>query len=65
MAETKEKNVQTIGTVPDLELVVDDGIRSVPIKNKAGEEIGVLSFRPTDVGIIHRFNETAVHRLCD
>lgn len=41
-----------------LEIVVDDGSQRIPIKNLAGDEIGVFYFRPTDVGIIKRFNET-------
>ncbi|MCC8043919.1 MAG: hypothetical protein LIP12_00265 [Clostridiales bacterium] len=47
MAEVKEMA---------LEIQVDDGIRKVPIKNMEGEEIGVFYFRPTDVGIIDRYN---------
>lgn len=39
-----------------LEIQVDDGIRMVPIKNMQGEEIGVFFFRPTDLGIIDRYN---------
>lgn len=31
----------------------------VPIRNKQGEEIGVFYFRPTDIGIIDRFNALA------
>lgn len=37
-------------------IVIDDGSVRVPIQNKQGEEIGVFYFRPTDVGIIDRFN---------
>lgn len=37
-------------------IVVDDGSVRVPIKNKRGVEIGVFYFRPTDIGIIDRFN---------
>lgn len=39
-----------------LEIIVDDGSVRVPVKNKQGEEIGVFFFRPTDIGIIDRFN---------
>ena len=42
-----------------MEIRVDDGSRRVPIKNIYGEEIGVFRFRPTDLGIIDRFNEMA------
>ena len=48
-----EKNKQAA-----LEIVVDDGSQRVPIRNVAGDEIGVFYFHPTDVGIIQRFNET-------
>lgn len=40
-----------------LEIVVDDGSQRIPIKNLAGDEIGVFYFRPTDIGIIQRFND--------
>ena len=42
---------------PALEIVVDDGSQRVPIRNLAGDEIGVFYFRPTDIGIIQRFND--------
>ena len=42
-----------------LSISVDDGLRLVPINNKLGQQIGVFAFRPTDVGIIARFNEMA------
>ena len=41
----------------NMNIVVDDGSRRVPIMNTQGEEIGVFTFRPTDVGIIKRYNE--------
>lgn len=40
-----------------MQLVVDDGSVSVPVMNKSGEQIGVFAFRPTDIGIIDRYNE--------
>lgn len=40
-------------------IVVDDGTQRVPINNKLGQEIGVFYFRPTDIGIIERFNTLA------
>lgn len=46
------KNIMT-------EIVIDDGSVEVPIKNKRGEQIGVFYFRPTDIGIIDRYNEIA------
>lgn len=44
-------------TVTALSISVDDGMRVVPINNKLGQEIGVFYFRPTDIGIIDRYNE--------
>lgn len=41
------------------EIIVDDGSVKVPIRNRQGEEIGVFYFRPTDIGIIDRFNALA------
>nr|DAQ24262.1 MAG TPA: tail assembly chaperone [Caudoviricetes sp.] len=38
------------------EIIVDDGSVRVPIRNKQGDEIGVFMFRPTDIGIVDRFN---------
>ncbi|MBQ7670555.1 MAG: hypothetical protein IJS45_07535 [Clostridia bacterium] len=42
-----------------MSIVVDDGSIKVPITNKQGDEIGVFYFRPTDIGIIDRFNTVA------
>lgn len=42
-----------------VEIVIDDGSERVPIKNRFGDEIGVFYFRPTDMGIIDRYNEIA------
>jgi len=41
------------------QIVVDDGSVRVPIRNKQGDELGVFYFRPTDLGIIDRFNSMA------
>ena len=38
-------------------IVVDDGIVRTPILNKYGDEIGVFCFRPTDIGIVDRYNK--------
>lgn len=40
-----------------LSITVDDGSVSVDIKNAKGEKIGVFTFRPTDIGIIDRYNK--------
>ena len=40
----------------NLAITVDDGSRRVPIHNTMGEEIGSFVFRPTDIGIIERYN---------
>ena len=53
MAENTENNVVQFG------ITVDDGLRRVPITNTLGDEIGVFYFRPTDIGIIKRFNTMA------
>lgn len=50
MSETKT-------TAAQLEIRVDDGSMRVPIRNMHGDEIGVFYFRPTDVGIIERYND--------
>lgn len=52
MAE-KITNVQNTG------IVVDDGSVKESITNKYGDEIGVFYFRPTDIGIIDRYNKIA------
>lgn len=49
--EPEKKNVGGI--------VVEDGSVQESIRNKYGEEIGVFFFRPTDVGIIERYNKVA------
>jgi hypothetical protein len=51
MANTNPQNWDAI--------VVDDGSVKVPIRNKQGDEIGVFVFRPTDIGIVDRFNAMA------
>lgn len=40
-----------------LGIVVDDGSVKESIRNKFGEEVGVFYFRPTDIGIIDRYNK--------
>lgn len=49
MADSKVVNLS-------MNITVDDGSVRVPINNLAGEEIGVFYFRPTDLGIIDRYN---------
>ena len=39
-------------------IVIDDGSQRVPITNKYGDEIGIFYFRPTDLGIVERFNQS-------
>ena len=41
------------------EIVIDDGSVKVVIRNRQGDEIGVFYFRPTDIGIVDRFNRLA------
>ena len=38
-------------------ITVDDGSVKVPIRNLHNEEIGVFVFRPTDIGILDRFDK--------
>lgn len=40
-------------------ITVDDGSVKESILNKFGDEIGVFYFRPTDIGIIERYNKIA------
>ena len=47
------ENIMNPGTA----ITVDDGSRRVPILNTAGEELGAFVFRPTDIGIIRRYND--------
>lgn len=46
-----------IKTADTIEIVVDDGMRDVRIRNLKGEQIGLFKFRPTDMGIIDRYNK--------
>lgn len=52
MDDSKIKDV-----IPVMSITVDDGAVRVPINNVHGDEIGVFYFRPTDVGIITRYNK--------
>ena len=54
-----ENNIQNIQQNNVNEIIIDDGSVRVPIRNKQGEELGVFFFRPTDIGIIDRFNDMA------
>lgn len=40
-------------------IVVDDGSVRLPINNHLGEEIGEFRFRPTDIGIMERWDKFA------
>lgn len=53
MAENAKKKKNTA----EMEIVVDDGRKRVPIKNLNGDEIGVFYFNPTDFGILARYKE--------
>lgn len=46
-----------IKNTPELKIVVDDGMREIPICNLSGKQIGLFKFRPTDMGIIDRYNK--------
>ena len=49
------EQIKNMNVVP--EIVIDDGSVKIPIRNTHGDELGVFYFRPTDVGMITRFNE--------
>ncbi len=38
-------------------IVIDDGTEEVPITNLRGQRVGVFYVRPTDIGIVHRYND--------
>lgn len=38
-------------------IVVDDGTEEVPISNLRGQRVGVFYVRPTDIGIVRRYDE--------
>ena len=42
-----------------LTMVIDDHKLPITVVNKAGEEIGVLRFDPTDVNMVKRYDEVA------
>lgn len=46
-----EKPVENVG------IVIDDGTEEVPITNLRGQRVGVFYVRPTDLGIVHRYDE--------
>lgn len=43
--------------IQNLSISVDDGSIKVPINDKYGAEIGIFYFRPTDIGIVERYNK--------
>ena len=53
MAENITNNQKFTG------IVVDDGSVRESIRNRHGDEIGVFYFRPTDVGMVDRYNKMA------
>lgn len=60
--EVTEKAIEMTSAADNdvaLEITVDDGTQRIPIKNKHGDEVGVFYFRPTDIGIIDRYNKMA------
>ena len=44
-----------------MEIIVDDGSVTVPIKNQDGELVGEFRFRPTDFNIVNRYNKVATN----
>lgn len=59
MAEKNKLAVIENPVPPVLSIQVDDGKQRVPVLNRLGEEIGHFDFRPTDLGIIDRYNRMA------
>ncbi len=51
------KEITVNNNAMSLGITVDDGMRAIPITNNLGREIGTFYFRPTDIGIIDRYNE--------
>lgn len=43
----------------ELQIIIDDGKKRVPIVNKFGEEVGYFYFTPTDINMIKRYEEIA------
>lgn len=41
----------------EMMIQVDDGLRRIPITNSFGQEVGVFFFRPTDIGIMDRYDK--------
>ena len=59
MSEIIEMKANEEAVEEPMEIVVDDGSITVPIKNNNGEKIGEFKFRPTDFNIVSRYNEVA------
>ena len=59
MSEILEMKANEEAVEEPMEIVVDDGSITVPIKNTNGELIGQFRFRPTDFNIVTRYNEVA------
>lgn len=49
--------INTENPTTSLNISVDDGMRAIPVTNKMGRTIGTFYFRPTDIGIVNRYNE--------
>lgn len=54
MKENNKKNIPSFGSG----LVVDDGSVTETIRNQQGQKVGEFTFRPSDIGIIDRYNES-------
>ena len=51
-----QKNVTFPGNTNNVGIVIDDGTEEVPITNLRGQRIGVFYVRPTDIGIVKRYD---------
>ena len=57
--ENEKNNVKMFpaAAMDDATINIDDGLEKISIKNKFGQQIGVFYVRPTDVGIVDRYND--------
>lgn len=52
-----KKEVNFPKPVDNVGIVIDDGTEEVPITNLRGQRVGVFYVRPTDLGIVNRYDK--------
>ena len=57
MSNEKTLNFPEPEAEKNVGIVIDDGTEEVPITNLRGQRVGVFYVRPTDLGIVHRYEE--------